>query len=116
MIGGALAIDSMVSCGCIVSGSTIRRPLLFSKVRVNSYCKIVEVVVLPDVNIGRHARLNRVVLDRGRRRKPTTPRIQEPMTTSTSSTTTGTISNTSRQPTCRNRSFRVQGEWLRCRR
>ena len=43
MIGGALAIDSMVSCGCIVSGSTIRRPLLFSKVRVNSYCKIVEV-------------------------------------------------------------------------
>jgi glucose-1-phosphate adenylyltransferase len=55
----------MVSCGCIVSGSTIRRTLLFSKVRAAPICKIVEVVVLPDVNIGRHARLSRVVLDRG---------------------------------------------------
>jgi len=43
------AIDSMVSGGCIVSGSTIRNSLLFSRVRVHSYCTISEAVLLPDV-------------------------------------------------------------------
>jgi glucose-1-phosphate adenylyltransferase len=60
-----MAIDSLVSGGCIVSGSTLRRSLLFSKVRVNSYSRLEEAVVLPDVQIGRHARLRRVVVDRG---------------------------------------------------
>jgi glucose-1-phosphate adenylyltransferase len=64
------AIDSMVSGGCIVSGSTIRRSLLFSKVRVNSYCSISDAVLLPEVDIGRHARLSRVVVDRGVRIPP----------------------------------------------
>jgi glucose-1-phosphate adenylyltransferase len=64
------AIDSMVSGGCIVSGSTIRRSLLFSKVRVNSYCEISDAVLLPEVDVGRHARLSRVVVDRGVRIPP----------------------------------------------
>jgi glucose-1-phosphate adenylyltransferase len=58
------AIDSMVSGGCIISGSTIRRTLLFSSVRINSYCTIEDSVILPQVDVGRHAVLKRVVIDR----------------------------------------------------
>ena len=58
------AIDSMVSGGCIISGSTIRRSLLFSSVRINSYCEIEDTVILPQVEVGRHAVLKRVVIDK----------------------------------------------------
>ena len=59
------AIDSLVSGGCVISGSTLRRSLLFSQVRVNSYCQIEGGVFLPSVEVGRHARLRNVVVDRG---------------------------------------------------
>ena len=59
------AIDSMVSGGCIVSGSTLRNSILFSNVRVHSYCDIRDAVILPEVTIGRGAKLKRVVLDQG---------------------------------------------------
>ena len=59
------AIDSIVSSGCIVSGSTIRNSLLANKVRVNSYCKIKGAVLLPEVIVGRHVSLENVVVDRG---------------------------------------------------
>jgi glucose-1-phosphate adenylyltransferase len=64
------AIDSMVSGGCIVSGSTVRNSLLFSSVRVHSYCTINEAVLLPDVEVGRGAILSRVVVDQGTRIPP----------------------------------------------
>jgi glucose-1-phosphate adenylyltransferase len=60
-----MAVDSLVSGGCIISGSTLDRSLLFSKCRVNSYARLEQAVLLPDVVIGRHARLLRVVIDRG---------------------------------------------------
>ena len=60
-----MAVDSMVSAGCIISGSVVRRSLLFNKVRVHSYSELSEAVVLPEVEIGRNARLSRVVIDRG---------------------------------------------------
>ena len=60
-----MAVDSLVSGGCIVSGSAVRRSLLFSKVRVNSYCKVDGAVLLPAVDVGRRARLVNVVVDRG---------------------------------------------------
>jgi len=59
------AIDSMVSGGCIISGSLVQDSLLFSNVRVNSYSEVRESVILPDVEIGRRCRLRRVVVDRG---------------------------------------------------
>jgi glucose-1-phosphate adenylyltransferase len=59
------AISSLVSGDCIVSGSSLRRSLLFTGVRANSYSSLNEAVVLPDCVIGRHARLSKVVLDRG---------------------------------------------------
>ncbi|HJU20773.1 MAG TPA: glucose-1-phosphate adenylyltransferase [Stellaceae bacterium] len=60
-----MAVDSMVSGGCIISGATVRRSLLFSKCRVNSHAETREAVLLPDVDVGRHARLTKVVVDRG---------------------------------------------------
>ena len=60
-----MAVDSMVSGGCIVSGATVRRSLLFSNCRVNSYARLREAVLLPEVEVGRHARLEKVVIDRG---------------------------------------------------
>jgi glucose-1-phosphate adenylyltransferase len=59
-----MAIESMVSGGCIVSGS-VHRSVLFSGVRVHSYSEVHWSVVLPDVQIGRGARITRAVLDRG---------------------------------------------------
>jgi glucose-1-phosphate adenylyltransferase len=59
------AVSSLVSGGCIVSGSTLRNSLLFNRVRVNSYAQVESAVVLPDVNIGRGARLTKVVVDHG---------------------------------------------------
>ncbi len=59
------AIDSMVSGGCIVSGSVVRGSILFSNVRVHSYCEITDAVILPEVEIGRGAKLRRVVVDQG---------------------------------------------------
>jgi glucose-1-phosphate adenylyltransferase len=60
-----MAVDSMVSAGCIVSGSLIRHSLLSSNVRVNSYSRIEDTVVLPDVVIGRHCRIKRAIIDAG---------------------------------------------------
>jgi len=60
-----MAVDSMVSGGCISSGATVRRSLLFSNGRVNSFARTTEAVLLPEVDVGRHARLTKVVVDRG---------------------------------------------------
>lgn len=59
------AISSLVSGDCIISGATLRRSLLFTGVRVHSYAELQEAVVLPQCDIGRHAQLSKVVLDRG---------------------------------------------------
>ena len=55
----------MVSGGCIISGAEVRHSLLFSNVRVNSYTHVEDSVVLPDVNIGRHCRITKAVIDKG---------------------------------------------------
>ena len=60
-----LAVSSLVSGGCIISGAALRRSLLFTGVHVHSYAQLEGAVVLPYVDIGRHARLTNVVIDRG---------------------------------------------------
>ncbi len=60
-----MAVDSMVSGGCLISGSRVRHSLLFSDVKVHSYCEVADSVVLPDVVINRHCRLKRTVIDKG---------------------------------------------------
>jgi glucose-1-phosphate adenylyltransferase len=59
-----MAIDSLVSGGCIVSGSIVRRSLLFSDVRVNSHCVIEDSVLLPNVDVCREVTLKRVIVDK----------------------------------------------------
>jgi len=58
------AIDSIVASGCIISGSIVRRSLLFSNVRVHDYCTIEDSVVLPNVEVGRKTVLKRAVVDK----------------------------------------------------
>jgi len=57
------AVSSLVAGGCVVSGAEVRGSLLFTGVRVNSYGELSGAVVLPHVEIGRHARLTNVVVD-----------------------------------------------------
>ena len=66
------AIQSMVSGGCVVSGATIRRSLLFSDCVVESFTQVNDSVVLPGVNIGQHCTINRAIIDRGTRIEPNT--------------------------------------------
>ena len=59
------AVSSLVSGGCIISGSEIRESLLFTQVHTNSYSALERAVVLPYVFVSRNARLKNVVIDRG---------------------------------------------------
>jgi glucose-1-phosphate adenylyltransferase len=60
-----MATDSMVSGGCLISGAKLNRTLLFSNVQANSFSEIEDSVILPEANIGRHARIRRAIIDRG---------------------------------------------------
>jgi glucose-1-phosphate adenylyltransferase len=60
-----MAISSLISQDCIVSGAIARRSLLFTGVKMGSFSSCEEAVILPYCNIGRGARLSRVILDSG---------------------------------------------------
>ncbi len=57
--------DSLISGGCIVSGTEVNRSLLFTGVHIHSYGEIDHAVILPYTRVGRHARLKKVVVDGG---------------------------------------------------
>ncbi len=59
------AVDSMVSGGCIVSGSLVSNSVLFSNVRINSYSTIDKSVILPEVEVGRNVQMRNAIVDRG---------------------------------------------------
>jgi glucose-1-phosphate adenylyltransferase len=59
------AVQSLVAGDCIISGSSIRRSLISTGARCHSFATLEEAVILPEVDIGRRARLHRVVVDRG---------------------------------------------------
>ena len=60
-----ITYNTIISGGCIVSGSSVSDSVLFSGVRVHSFCQITQAVLLPDVEVGRGCRLHKVVIDRG---------------------------------------------------
>ena len=60
-----MAIDSMVSGGCIIAGAVLRRSLLFSNVRIEPHSTVTDSVILADTRIGKHCRLTKVVVERG---------------------------------------------------
>lgn len=60
-----MALDSMVSSGCVVSGAVVRRSLLFTGVRLEAGSKLDQCVVLPDVEVGPNCRIRRAIIDTG---------------------------------------------------
>ncbi len=60
-----MAVDTMVSGGCLITGSTVRHSVLFSNVRVHSFSEVTDSVILPDVEIRRGCRISRCVIDKG---------------------------------------------------
>ena len=58
------ALDSIISAGCIISGSRISGSVLCPNVRVHSFCEIEQSILMPGVRIGRHARIRRAIVDR----------------------------------------------------
>ena len=59
-----MTLNSLVSGGCIISGSVVVQSVLFPRVRVNSFCNIDSAVLLPEVWVGRSCRLRRCIIDR----------------------------------------------------
>ncbi len=57
-----MAVDALVSAGCVISGGTVRRSLLFTDTRVNSYSLVEDAVVLPGVDVGRRCVLKKVIV------------------------------------------------------
>jgi glucose-1-phosphate adenylyltransferase len=58
------ALDSIISGGCIISGSRITGSILCPNVRVHSFCEIDQSILMPGVRVGRHARIRRAIIDR----------------------------------------------------
>jgi glucose-1-phosphate adenylyltransferase len=73
-----MALDSVVSAGCVISGSTVVDSLLFSNVRIHSYGRVEASVLLPEVEVGRHCRIRRAIIDRGCRIPPGTVIGEDP--------------------------------------
>ena len=60
-----VAVDSIVSAGCIISGGRVMRSVLSPGVRVNSYCEVEYSILMPNVEIGRYSRVQRAIIDTG---------------------------------------------------
>ena len=58
------ALDSVISAGCIISGSRVAGSVLCPNVRVHSFCDIDQSILMPGVRVGRHARIRRAIIDR----------------------------------------------------
>ncbi|HPU98913.1 MAG TPA: glucose-1-phosphate adenylyltransferase, partial [Candidatus Hydrogenedentes bacterium] len=59
-----VALDSIVSPGCIISGGVVERSVLSPSVRINSYARVEESILLDGVNIGRHCRIRRAIIEK----------------------------------------------------
>jgi len=58
------ALDSIISAGCIISGSRVSASVLCPNVRVHSFCLVEDSILMPGVRVGRHARIRRAIVDR----------------------------------------------------
>lgn len=58
------AVDSIISAGCIISGSAVSGSVLGPNVRVHSFCQIENCILMPGVRVGRHAKLRNAIIDR----------------------------------------------------
>lgn len=60
-----MALESVVSAGCIISGATVKRSLLFSNVQVETHSLVEDSVLLPSVTIGNNCKIRKAIIDRG---------------------------------------------------
>ncbi|MFH1854203.1 MAG: glucose-1-phosphate adenylyltransferase [Candidatus Omnitrophota bacterium] len=60
----SIALDSLISHGCIISGGKVERSILSPNVRINSFSEVTESVIMEGVNIGRHAKIRRAIIDK----------------------------------------------------
>jgi glucose-1-phosphate adenylyltransferase len=60
-----IAVNSMVSGGCIISGATVRRSLLFTNVRVDQHSLVENSVIMPNVTIGENCVIKNAIIDKG---------------------------------------------------
>ena len=60
-----MAVDSMVSGGCIISGASVRHSVLFSRVRLEDHSHIEDSVILPGTHVGKSCRIRKAIIDRG---------------------------------------------------
>lgn len=60
-----MALDSLVSPGCVLSGGKVERSVLSPNVRINSYSSVTESILFEDVIVGRHSKLHRTIVDKG---------------------------------------------------
>ena len=67
-----IATDSLVSDGCIISGGTINRCVLHPRVRINSYADVDESILMDGVEVGRHSKIRRTIIDKGVKLPPGT--------------------------------------------
>jgi glucose-1-phosphate adenylyltransferase len=59
-----LALDSIVSGGCIISGGQVKRSILSPNVRINSFSQVTESILMEGVNVGRYAKIRRTIIDK----------------------------------------------------
>jgi glucose-1-phosphate adenylyltransferase len=59
-----VALDSLVSPGCIVSGGRVQSSVLSPFVRINSYSQVSDSILFENVNVGRHAKIRRAIIDK----------------------------------------------------
>jgi len=59
-----LVLDSVVSGGCIISGGRVQRSILSCNVRINSYSQVYDSILMEGVNVGRHAKIKRAIIDK----------------------------------------------------
>lgn len=62
-----MAVDTMLSGGCLITGASVRHSVLFSNVRIHSFAEVTDSVILPDVEVRRGCHIRRVVIDKGAR-------------------------------------------------
>ncbi len=59
-----LVLDSIVSEGCVVSGGRVQRSILSPNVRINSFSEVYDSILMEGVNVGRHAKIKRAIIDK----------------------------------------------------
>jgi glucose-1-phosphate adenylyltransferase len=67
-----MAMDSIICAGCIISGGRVQRSILSPRVRVNSYAQVSDSILFEGVDVGRHCRIKKAIIDKGVRIPPGT--------------------------------------------